>query len=311
MSALPYSGTTITGSTRRRAQPLTVPATRCVALLSCSSHTQLRWLRHVGHVAVDAGRGAELRGERDVGHGGAATQGAGRGASEAWHVSVRAATIEAYQMALGCGIGGCRSRTRHERPPFRCGEGQPASPAAHAEGPEQALSAPTLAPLSSGDAPVLSAGGRRRRARRSDDPAPAHLSGRLARQPTPPSGTQVCSGGVTAGRLTCAVALKISRRGRWRGRFATGPNPSQRKGPSVEPVRPRASDDVSPDTRDARESARRGESGLTRAQAHALRRCEPLAPAHFKAKRLVAEQGISPLRPRDDAGASRGLPRNP
>ena len=36
---------------------------------------------------------------------------------------------------------------------------------------------------------------------------------------------------------------------------------------------------------------------MTRAQEHALRRCAPLTPAQFKAKRLLADQGISPLRP--------------
>lgn len=36
--------------------------------------------------------------------------------------------------------------------------------------------------------------------------------------------------------------------------------------------------------------------GLTRAEAHALRRSEPLTPAQFKELRQLAEQGISPLR---------------
>ena len=66
----------------------------------------------------------------------------------------------------------------------------------------------------------------------------------------------------------------------------------KRKGPSVEPVRPRASNDLRPDTGDALEAAHRGASELTRAQAHALRRCAPLTPAQFKAKRLFSEPGI-------------------
>jgi hypothetical protein len=36
--------------------------------------------------------------------------------------------------------------------------------------------------------------------------------------------------------------------------------------------------------------------GLTRAQARALRRSEPLTPAQFKELRLLAEHGVSPLR---------------
>lgn len=40
----------------------------------------------------------------------------------------------------------------------------------------------------------------------------------------------------------------------------------------------------------------RTEAALTPAQAHALRRSEPLAPARFKELRRLAEQGVSPLR---------------
>lgn len=36
--------------------------------------------------------------------------------------------------------------------------------------------------------------------------------------------------------------------------------------------------------------------GLTRAEAHALRRSEPLTPSQFKELRLLAEHGVSPLR---------------
>jgi hypothetical protein len=37
-------------------------------------------------------------------------------------------------------------------------------------------------------------------------------------------------------------------------------------------------------------------AALTRAEAHALRRSTPLTPAQFKARRRLAEQGITPLR---------------
>jgi hypothetical protein len=45
-----------------------------------------------------------------------------------------------------------------------------------------------------------------------------------------------------------------------------------------------------------RDQNRRGEVGMTRAQAHALRRCAPLTPAQFKAKSRLADLGINPLR---------------
>ena len=35
---------------------------------------------------------------------------------------------------------------------------------------------------------------------------------------------------------------------------------------------------------------------LTRAEAHALRRSQPLTPAQFKARQRLTEHGISPLR---------------
>ena len=35
---------------------------------------------------------------------------------------------------------------------------------------------------------------------------------------------------------------------------------------------------------------------LTRAEAHALRRSEPLTPAQFKELRVLAEHGVNPLR---------------
>jgi hypothetical protein len=35
--------------------------------------------------------------------------------------------------------------------------------------------------------------------------------------------------------------------------------------------------------------------GLTRAQARALSRCEPLTPAEFKARRRAADQGLASL----------------
>ena len=36
--------------------------------------------------------------------------------------------------------------------------------------------------------------------------------------------------------------------------------------------------------------------GLTRAEAHSLRRCAPLTPAQFKSLGRLAQQGVSPLR---------------
>jgi len=36
--------------------------------------------------------------------------------------------------------------------------------------------------------------------------------------------------------------------------------------------------------------------GLTRAEAHALRRSAPLTPAQFRELRLLAEEGANPLR---------------
>ncbi len=39
-----------------------------------------------------------------------------------------------------------------------------------------------------------------------------------------------------------------------------------------------------------------GGAQLTRAELHALQRSEPLSPAQFKELRLLAEQGVSPLR---------------
>jgi hypothetical protein len=44
-----------------------------------------------------------------------------------------------------------------------------------------------------------------------------------------------------------------------------------------------------------REATQRAAANLTRAQAHALRRCAPLTPEQFKAKRLLAAKGINPL----------------
>jgi hypothetical protein len=49
-----------------------------------------------------------------------------------------------------------------------------------------------------------------------------------------------------------------------------------------------------------RGSRERGDSaarlGLTRAEAHALRRSAPLTPAQFKELRRLAEHGVNPLR---------------
>jgi hypothetical protein len=49
-----------------------------------------------------------------------------------------------------------------------------------------------------------------------------------------------------------------------------------------------------------RQGRERGDSdarlGLTRAEAHALRRSAPLTPAQFKELRRLAEHGVNPLR---------------
>jgi predicted nuclease with RNAse H fold len=50
---------------------------------------------------------------------------------------------------------------------------------------------------------------------------------------------------------------------------------------------------VSQPTRERTEELPRG---LTRAEAHALRRSQPLTPSQFKSLRRLAEQGVSPLR---------------
>ena len=71
--------------------------------------------------------------------------------------------------------------------------------------------------------------------------------------------------------------------------------PSQRKGASVARERPTASD--VPPIQIIPEPAKFDSwAGLTRAEAHALRRSTPLTPGQFKAGRRLAEQGISPLR---------------
>jgi hypothetical protein len=54
--------------------------------------------------------------------------------------------------------------------------------------------------------------------------------------------------------------------------------------------------DVPPDDRAADPPTPRVQADLTPAEAHALRRSEPLAPARFKELRRLAEQGVSPLR---------------
>jgi len=74
---------------------------------------------------------------------------------------------------------------------------------------------------------------------------------------------------------------------------------SNGKGPIVARLRPNASDVVVPqDPRGLVKAPRTTEAELTRAQAHALRRCAPLTAAQFKARRLFADQGIKPP-PRD------------
>ena len=68
------------------------------------------------------------------------------------------------------------------------------------------------------------------------------------------------------------------------------------KGPIVAHLRPKASDVSPPDPGAVPAQTRRGEVSMTRAQAHALRRCAPLTPKQFKAKRRLADLGINPLR---------------
>ena len=63
-------------------------------------------------------------------------------------------------------------------------------------------------------------------------------------------------------------------------------------------MRPTASDVKPPVTERRRDVPRFDKASLTRAQAHAQRRCEPLTPAQFKFKGRLADQGINPLRER-------------
>jgi len=60
--------------------------------------------------------------------------------------------------------------------------------------------------------------------------------------------------------------------------------------------RPTASDAVRPDLTLLKRVAVTDPLGLTRAQAHSLRRCAPLTPAQFKSLGRLADQGVSPLR---------------
>jgi predicted nuclease with RNAse H fold len=62
------------------------------------------------------------------------------------------------------------------------------------------------------------------------------------------------------------------------------------------PQAPRTTAKVAPPTgkRERGDSAAR--LGLTRAEAHALRRSAPLTPAQFKELRRLAEHGVNPLR---------------
>jgi hypothetical protein len=61
-------------------------------------------------------------------------------------------------------------------------------------------------------------------------------------------------------------------------------------------MRPTASELVAPVSSGLREATQPVAANLTRAQAHALRRCAPLTPEQFKAKRILAAKGINPLR---------------
>jgi hypothetical protein len=58
--------------------------------------------------------------------------------------------------------------------------------------------------------------------------------------------------------------------------------------------RPTASDVAPPDPTPLERAGVHDPLGLTRAQAHSLRRCAPLTPAQFKT-RGVAEQEVTPL----------------
>ena len=58
--------------------------------------------------------------------------------------------------------------------------------------------------------------------------------------------------------------------------------------------RPNVSDDQ-PGSGPPAAASRHSLDGLTRAQARALSRCEPLTPAEFKARRRVADQGLASL----------------
>ncbi|HEV7885101.1 MAG TPA: hypothetical protein VGO81_16125 [Solirubrobacteraceae bacterium] len=68
-----------------------------------------------------------------------------------------------------------------------------------------------------------------------------------------------------------------------------------RKGEAMTPHAPRTTAKVAPP-----KGRERGDFdarlGLTRAEAHALRRSAPLTPAQFKELRRLAEHGVNPLR---------------
>jgi hypothetical protein len=81
-----------------------------------------------------------------------------------------------------------------------------------------------------------------------------------------------------------------------RDELQTGGLPSERKGASVARKRPTASNVVSPIEITPEQAKPYAWAALTRAEAHALRRSTPLTAEQFKARRRLAEQGISPLR---------------
>jgi hypothetical protein len=81
-----------------------------------------------------------------------------------------------------------------------------------------------------------------------------------------------------------------------RERCGPGGFPSQRKGPGVARERPTASNVVPPSPVTPEHVKRDAWAGLTRAEAHALRRSTPLTPAQFKAYRPLPEPGVVPLR---------------
>jgi hypothetical protein len=68
-----------------------------------------------------------------------------------------------------------------------------------------------------------------------------------------------------------------------------------RKGEAMTPQGP-TSANIAPQTGSRERSDSYARLGLTRAEAHALRRSAPLTPAQFKELRRLAAHGVNPLR---------------